>query len=95
MEFVLIFITGPCPAKLGRTAQQQLLTLASLDSEIPFWFLVTLHALLTSCTCMWYMNDNHLGVDFFFQEISYLKSYSKEDEQLKWVMGEGAKSITN
>ena len=34
-------------------------------SAIPFWFLVTLHALLTSCTCMWYMNDNHLGVDFF------------------------------
>ena len=61
----MIFITGPSRAKLGRTAQQQLLTLASLDSEIPFWFLVTLHALLNSCTCMWYMNDNHLGVDFF------------------------------
>ena len=30
MEFVLISITSPSPAKLGRTAQQQLLTLASL-----------------------------------------------------------------
>ena len=30
MEFVLIFITGPSRAKLGRTAWQQLLTLASL-----------------------------------------------------------------
>ena len=30
MEFVLIFITGPSRAKLGRTSQQQLLTLASL-----------------------------------------------------------------
>ena len=30
MEFVLIFITGPSLAKLGRTAWQQLLMLASL-----------------------------------------------------------------
>ena len=29
MEFVLIFITGPSRAKLGRTARQQLLTLAT------------------------------------------------------------------
>ena len=31
MEFVLIFITGPSRAKLGRMARQQLLTLALLD----------------------------------------------------------------
>jgi hypothetical protein len=30
MEFVLIFITGQSRAKLGRTARQQLLTLALL-----------------------------------------------------------------
>ena len=30
MEFVLIFITGPSQAKLGRKARQQLLMLASL-----------------------------------------------------------------
>ena len=34
MEFPLIFIPGPSRAKLGRTAQQQLLTLASLLSYI-------------------------------------------------------------
>jgi hypothetical protein len=30
MEFVLIFISSPSKAKLGRTAKQQLLTLNSL-----------------------------------------------------------------
>ena len=35
-EFVLIFITGPSRAKLGRMAQQQLLTLASLVEPIAF-----------------------------------------------------------
>jgi hypothetical protein len=36
MVFVLIFITGLSRGKLGRTAQQQLLTLASLDLIIRF-----------------------------------------------------------
>ena len=34
IKFVLILITGPSRAKLGRTAQQQLLTLASLVADI-------------------------------------------------------------
>ena len=33
MEFVLIFITSPSRAKLGKTAWQQLLTLASMTSD--------------------------------------------------------------
>ena len=37
MEFVLIFITSPSQAKLGRTAQQQLLTLALLDGSYHNW----------------------------------------------------------
>ena len=34
MEFVLIFITDPSQAKLGRIAQQQMLTLPSLPMTI-------------------------------------------------------------
>ena len=34
MEFVLFFITGPSQAKLGRMAQQQLLTIALLPVTI-------------------------------------------------------------
>ena len=37
MEFVLIFITGPSQAKLGRTAWQQLLTLSWLIQSDCFW----------------------------------------------------------
>ena len=39
MEFVLIFITGPSRTKLGRTALQQLLTLASLI-HVVLWIYV-------------------------------------------------------
>jgi hypothetical protein len=45
METVLIFITGPSRAKLGRTNQQQLLTLTSLESHFSFkyrWGLLNL-----------------------------------------------------
>jgi hypothetical protein len=44
MEFVLIFITSPSQAKLGRTTRQQLLTLASLlktKCQSKFFFVVS------------------------------------------------------
>ena len=73
MEFVLFFITGPSRAKLGRTAWQQLLTLALLYVSDGFhliliWNCKHLNKFIGIVMKKWIMNKLITGPIFGSQE---------------------------
>ena len=92
MEFVLIFITGPSCSKLGRTARQQLLTLALLLSAHGLGLILTLdqhwlwlHLRQLFCFFSKWLWLNKLIVSAQLRNLSPLHSFLSPDLLLNYV----------